>query len=151
MTEKTVSIFDEWLAFADCRISPQADAIGQLAEQIRARFGAGKHARATFCEEYGDYNRLELVIGCGGDEKRFDLDDFERSDYFDWLDEPRRRAEAAKLRAVEKEVARLRAEVGERAQIDSIVGALDAVEAEGYSCDHDWHDKVMNRLGVKNK
>ncbi|MFE2994174.1 hypothetical protein ACFXG4_04070 [Nocardia sp. NPDC059246] len=149
MTEKIVETFDEWVAYADCRFGPKADAIGQLAEQIRERFGANKHALATLSEEYGDYNHLEVVIECGGHEKRFILDDFETSDYFDWLDEPRRRAEAAKRRAAEQEAARQRAEAGERAQIDAIVGALAAVEAEGYRSDRQWHDKLMDRLGVE--
>ncbi|MET8430083.1 hypothetical protein [Nocardia sp. NPDC004860] len=150
MIEKTVSSIDEWFAYADCRFGPKADAIGQLAEQIRELFGANKHTLATLSEEYGDHNRLELVIECGGHEKRFDLDDFETSDYFDWLDEPRRQAEAQARRAAELKAATEAAEARDQAQIDSIVGALDAIEAEGYRSDRDWHDKLMDRLGVRN-
>ncbi|MFE3052284.1 hypothetical protein [Nocardia sp. NPDC059239] len=149
MIEKTVSTIDEWLDYADYRFGPKADAIGQLAEQIRARFGANKHAAVTLYEARADPSGIELVIDCSGHEKSFLLADFEPSDYAEWLDEPRRWAEAERRRAAELKAAAEAAEARDQAQIDAITGALAAVEAEGYRNDRDWHDKLMDRLGVK--
>ncbi|MFD6400735.1 hypothetical protein [Nocardia sp. NPDC060249] len=150
-----VVLFSEWVDYAEKRANPRAEAYGVLAQEIRTRFGANKHAAVWLSEESDGCECCgythEWVIECGEHRSTIDIDDgYELSDYVDWLAEPQRRAKAraeAEARAAE---AKAQADAAINAYTSGIIAALNAVEAEGYTSDQDWHDKLMVRLGVKN-
>ncbi|MEV4127054.1 hypothetical protein [Nocardia sp. NPDC049707] len=155
-----MSSLDEWQAFADNEDEPRAQLIGDLADQIRARFGANKHAAVWLTEETewdrpgcdccGDDADVHIVIDCGHDQARI------RSGWDDpaerlavWLDEPRRQAEQAAAKAAEQAVHRERSAEFDQTVLRPIADAMQQVEAEGYGNDQEWHDKLMNKLGVQ--
>lgn len=159
MSEQTVESFEEWAAYADETDEPRARAVGVLADEVRARVGANKHVPVWLSEEIEqdgrgcscctEYYKM-LVVECGDEAARlninFDEDaDEVRETYLDWLDEPRRRAEREAAQRARREAAQAQ----ERRVVDSLTSALTAVEAEGYRNDGEWHDKVMDALGVK--
>lgn len=154
MTEpKTVTSLGEWVAYANETDEPVAHAVGELADQIRERFGANKHTAVILTEAYdSDDGACDccihfteyLVIECGDHIEQIDRADLADSFQY-WLDAPRRRAEREAAAAASREHEQ---KVADYLTV-SLVGALDAVEAEGYETPGDWHDQLMRRLGVK--
>jgi hypothetical protein len=150
---RVVSSLDEWAAYADETDEPVAHAVGELADQIRERFGESKHVPVILTEAYdSDDGACEccthyaeyLVIECGEHVEQIDRANLTASFQY-WLDEPRRRAAREAAAAASREHEQKVADF----LTASIVGALDAVEAEGYSSDGEWHDQLMRRLGVR--
>ncbi|MGW5519046.1 hypothetical protein [Nocardia africana] len=150
---KTVASLDEWTTYADDTDEPIAHAIGELADQIRERFGADKHTPVILteafdsddgacdcCTHFTEY----LVIECGDHIEQIDRRDLAESFQY-WLDAPRRRAEQEAAAKAYQE----RQEAEARAIAAAIHAAAEAVEAEGYRDDQEWHDKFMRHLGVK--
>src|SRR5690606_33003005 len=86
-----------------------------------------------------------LVIEAG--EHRVRLSD-EEDKYRYWLDEPRRQAEreAAERARVEQQM--VNNDAFNTGVITPILDALQQVEADGYANDGEWHDRVMDALGV---
>ncbi|WP_109527176.1 MULTISPECIES: hypothetical protein [Nocardia] len=148
-----VSTIGEWIAYADNRDDPRAEAVGELAYEIRMRLGLNKHVRVEVSEEVKRSQccaacpalmELWMVIEYGDKETRIELDRGDDSEYLDWLDEPLKWARAANEKAVREHAAHVRTD----AQLTAIGNAVTAVEAAGYASDGDWHDKVMDHLGV---
>jgi hypothetical protein len=159
MTDHTVSSIEEWSAWADSQDEPRAQLVGDLADQIRARFGANKHA-AVWLSQGEEYNGCAdgccndsyrwLGIECGDHMKRLD---FSYADVWgrlaDWFDEPRRQAERAAAKAAKEQAQRENSAVFDQTVLRPVADAIQQVEAEGYRDDQDWHDKLMSKLGVK--
>ncbi|MFF4026921.1 hypothetical protein ACFYY5_29135 [Nocardia elegans] len=157
---KTVASLDEWTAYAEDTDEPIAHAVGELADQIRERFGVNKHVPVILREEVEYYHpscdccatEIDecLRIECGDQWATVPVYDGSPGHYYrNWLDEPRRRAEeeaakqARKVQQAANDVAFTNAVVGH------FMAATEAVEAEGYANDGEWHDQLMRHLGVK--
>jgi hypothetical protein len=154
---RTAASLDEWAAYAGETDEPVAHAVGELADQIRERFGESKHVPVILTEAYdSDDGACEccthyaeyLVIECGEHIEQIDRANLTASFQY-WLDAPRRRAEheAAEKAKREQQAANDRVFTGRI--VDAFTGAMEAVEAEGYRDAGEWHDKLMTRLGVK--
>lgn len=158
---KTVTSIAEWDAYAAHRDEPRAHLVGDLADQLREVWGVNKHVPVVMYEE--DWGRddlwcsccessgTDLIIECDGHRLPFDASPYRRDpdELPRWLEESRRRIEKIAADEARAAARREQSELVDRAQLTTIAGALDAVEAEGYEDDADWHDKLMGRLGVK--
>ncbi|AXK88548.1 hypothetical protein SAMN05421776_12155 [Nocardia farcinica] len=136
---------------------------GELAEQVRARLGVGRHTQVEFRNEWrtercnggGCCNHMSrvFIVEAGEIVKLFpdvgyDEPDVPLDQVLLWLDEPRlleaRRAAEAKHAAQQAQAAA----AFDRAVVGSINAAIATVEANSYVSDEDWHDQVMDQLGV---
>lgn len=131
---------------------------GELAGRVRERFGISEELPVYFLEHQEEYGGCPtcygiddmLTVECGEHKRTFTANDgLPLNKLLDWFDQPRREREEAEAKAAREQAAREKDTVFTRGLVDSLHGALDAVEAEGYRDDAEWHDKVMNRLGVK--
>ncbi len=131
---------------------------GELADRVRARFEISEELPVYFVEyeeeygacptRYGTANMLR--VECGDRTRSFSVDGvLPLNKLLDWFDEPRREAERAREKAAAGEAARLANRAFTRGIVDPLTDALGAVEAEGYQSDQEWHDKLMNKLGVR--
>lgn len=158
MSAKTVETLDEWARYAASTDHPQAFVVGDLARQIRTRLDVPDGAFVFFYEErWVRWDELwctccegegtNFVVESAGKTATFEADysDCNWREFHRWLDAPRRQAE----REAAEKVSREREDAIATAIGASIHAAAEAVEAEGYSSDEDWHDKLMTRLGVK--
>ncbi|MFE7744462.1 hypothetical protein [Nocardia sp. NPDC057455] len=159
MTVQTVSTFDEWANYAAQTDEPRAQAVGELADQIRGRFGANKHVPVWLSEEVESYSRgcdccsdeidAYTVIECGEDEARIRCgwDDGEQN-FVDWLEEPRRQAEREAAKRAKAEQQKVNAAAFQTHVVQPITDAMQQAEADGYASAGEWHDNVMDRLGI---
>jgi hypothetical protein len=149
---REVSSFEEWVSFVAEADDPAAAGVGAFADEIRTRFGANKHVAVHLREEM-DFEAgscdccthlyTVLVIECGDDVKCLDVpfDNYGNTHelYLSWLDEPRRQAEQAAATKARREAA--------EAQIDGLVGALEAVDPEGVLSEDEWAEAFDARFG----
>jgi hypothetical protein len=153
-----VSTIAEWVEYSAEEDEPRAEAIGELADEVRARFGVGRHSRVDLsCEVEWEYSSCDCcadsevwwVIECGEEKRRISTGYGEAVDgYRAWLDEPRRIREREEAKAARD----LECKRNDEAFTGRIVGAFTTavadVEATGYSDTGEWHDLMMDRLGV---
>ncbi|WP_029923931.1 hypothetical protein [Nocardia otitidiscaviarum] len=155
MSDATVSTFAEWADYAE-RTAGRAQAVGDLADQIRKRLNSGRHAAvyltedveafASPCDCCGPDIEYRTRIECGDHDVYVHTGrGHDEAEFTAWLDEPRRQAE----REAEHAARRHAALADEQRITTGIFAAIEAVEAEGYSSDQEWHDKLMTRLGVR--
>ncbi|WP_280389491.1 hypothetical protein [Nocardia wallacei] len=154
MSMRQVSSIEEWAAFAEEVDEPEAVAVGQLADEVRARFGVNKHVLVGLRGEVESYEpscdccgvEIEcfLLIECGEHRKRFNTwDGLRLGSYFDWLDEPRRQAEQAAAEKARREAAKAVMD----AQIDGLVDALESLDPEGVLPEAEWAEAFDARFG----
>lgn len=160
MTGLLVGSIAEWHEFVQEYDEPAADAVGELADAVRARFGVNKHVPVLFrvmepdssphcscCDNEPD--DAVWVIEAGDCQARLPLDwggalEDMRWAFASWLDEPRRNAEATAKRLADEAWAR----ACEKQTTDRVFAVMQEVEGEGHRSDRDWHDSLMRKLGV---
>ncbi len=126
---------------------------GELADRVRERFGATdkpvyfieyqeESGVCHTCYSINNYLRVE----CGDRTQDFNANEgLPLNKLLNWFDEPRRLAERE---AAQRKIR----QAGEESACGLglvVHNAVEAVEAEGYSSDQDWHDKLMTRLGIR--
>lgn len=130
---------------------------GELADRVRERFGVTVDTPVYFYEHQVEIPGCPtcygiddvLTVECGEHRRTFDNDDgLPLNDLLYWFDEPRRIREREEAKAARD----LECKRNDEAFTGRIVGAFTTavadVEATGYSDTGEWHDKVMDRLGV---
>jgi hypothetical protein len=131
---------------------------GELADRVRERFGITEELPVYFLEYQEEYGGCPtcygtdnmLTVECGDQKARFTANDgLPLNKLLHWFDQPRREREQAEAKAAREQAAREKDALFTRGLVDSLHGAMEAVETEGYSSDQEWHDKVMGRLGIK--
>lgn len=131
---------------------------GELADRVRERFGANKHVPVYFIEYQQEYGGCPtcygiddvLTVECGEHRRTFYVDDgLPLNELLAWFDEPRRQAEREAAVRAKVEQQRVNDAAFQANVVQPIADAMARVEAEGYSSDGEWHDKVMVALGVK--
>ncbi|MGY1946676.1 hypothetical protein [Nocardia asiatica] len=158
MTVRTVATFDEWASYAAQTDEPRAQAVGELADQIRGRFGANKHVPVLLS---GEVEYTGCADGCCNDTYRwFNVEcgdhskqlEYSYTDarirYADWLDEPRRQAEREAAERAKAEQQKVNAAAFQTGVVQPITDAMQQAEADGYTSAGEWHDQVMDRLGI---
>jgi hypothetical protein len=129
---------------------------GELADRIRERFGATDDVYfVEYEEEYGACHTCAGIdqmvrVECGDHRRTFTANEgIPLPALLRWLDEPRRLAEQdAAARARQAEQAANDHQFTSTV-IGGITSAINDLEAEGYTSDQDWHDKLMSKLGVR--
>ncbi|NKY60785.1 hypothetical protein [Nocardia flavorosea] len=156
MSERTVATYGEWDEYANNVVDPCARAVGVLADEIRGRVGGNKHVPIWLSEEVetltgcgdgccSDESWSYLVIEAGESRARF-IDD--ENEYRYWLDGPLRWAELEAVERARAEQRRANDAAFNAVVITPILDVLQQVEADGYANDGEWHDRVMDALGV---
>lgn len=148
MTEYHLTTVAESGPDAD-RIFKRSLVTGDLADRIRERFAATDDV--YFLEDQEESGACHtcysiddiLVIECGQHRATFTVDgELPLNKLLDWLDAPRRQAEAAAKKAARHKAA---GKVMD-AQIRGLVNVLEAIEAEGYTDTLDWYAKFTAAL-----
>jgi hypothetical protein len=129
---------------------------GELADRVRERFGATdepvyfveyqeESGGCHTCYSIDNYLRVE----CGNRTRDFSAyEGLPLNSLLDWFDEPRRQAEREATERARRAQQAANDHAFTSTIVDGIAGAIGELEAEGYSSDQEWHDKLMTRLGM---